>query len=385
MTDANVPVFRALTLGEIFDQAIRLYRRNFLTFVGIIAIMQIPLSLAALVIALVTMRDPLMLASVGDFSNMSDILTPQYFLGMGSGLILAVLNFFLVQGVATAAFVRAVADSRLGRPVSIIQAYRSIASSWQRLLLALFLFGFVVIAAFIWTMIPCVGWLSGLGILVFAVTVIGPLIPPVVMLERHSASTSVRRAWELARRRFWWMLGFAFILYLFNLLIASGPALILNYVMQYLLLSADNLATTYTISQTIQSLVTLFMSLLYLPLQLTAFTLVYFDLRVRSEGFDLQVMAHGDLAGDLFAGTEGQDPIRPEPGIASRESSSDIQQADIRDLTANVPQPSGPLVTSTEVGYFAVMTIGLGVLYVAFTGILMTLMTAMFASLGSGY
>ena len=34
---------RPLRLGELLDQAIRLYRRNFITFVGIVAMVYVPL------------------------------------------------------------------------------------------------------------------------------------------------------------------------------------------------------------------------------------------------------------------------------------------------------------------------------------------------------
>ncbi len=37
METQSLPSLRPLRLGELLDQAIRLYRRNFLTFIGIIA------------------------------------------------------------------------------------------------------------------------------------------------------------------------------------------------------------------------------------------------------------------------------------------------------------------------------------------------------------
>ena len=37
-------ILRPLGMGELFDRAIRLYRRNFFKFVGVLALMQIPLA-----------------------------------------------------------------------------------------------------------------------------------------------------------------------------------------------------------------------------------------------------------------------------------------------------------------------------------------------------
>lgn len=42
MSATDLSYLRPLSLGQLFDQAIRLYRRNFWKFVGIIAVVQIP-------------------------------------------------------------------------------------------------------------------------------------------------------------------------------------------------------------------------------------------------------------------------------------------------------------------------------------------------------
>ena len=43
MESQPLPALRPLRLGELLDQAIRLYRRNFITFIGIIALVYVPL------------------------------------------------------------------------------------------------------------------------------------------------------------------------------------------------------------------------------------------------------------------------------------------------------------------------------------------------------
>ena len=48
---------KPLSAGQIFDRGIRLYRNNFLTFIGIIAIMQIPIGLTFLVLQLSIMNE----------------------------------------------------------------------------------------------------------------------------------------------------------------------------------------------------------------------------------------------------------------------------------------------------------------------------------------
>ena len=55
MTAISMPTLRPLGIGELLDQAIRLYRRNFLSFIGIIAVVQLPLGLLQFVLALLTL------------------------------------------------------------------------------------------------------------------------------------------------------------------------------------------------------------------------------------------------------------------------------------------------------------------------------------------
>jgi hypothetical protein len=95
-------------------------------------------------------------------------LNPSYWIGMLSTFILVLVQVFLVQGVATGALARAVGDNYLGRKVGIIDAYRGIGKSWLSLLGALLFLGIVFFIVWLWWIIvPCVGWFTGLGMIVF--------------------------------------------------------------------------------------------------------------------------------------------------------------------------------------------------------------------------
>src|SRR5574341_776255 len=225
METSTLPALRPLGLGELLDQAIRLYRRNFLTFIGIIAVVYVP------VMVLQTAATTLLSSSMLDFSAS----TPEelfsnygYWIGMFSTLLIAVLQFILVQGIATGALTRAVADHYLGSKTGIMDAYRGIRRSWLTLVGALLFVGILLFGLGIWWMIPCIGWFTGLGMMAFLMAAINPLVPSVVVLESQNAIDAVRRAWSLARRRFWPLLGYIFILYLFSLLVVNGPVLIVS-------------------------------------------------------------------------------------------------------------------------------------------------------------
>lgn len=336
------PVLRPLRLGELLDQAIRLYRRNFITFIGIIAVIYIPLMI------LQTASTALLTSSIGDLTNASrpeEIFTNYaYWGGLLSTFVLTFIQFILVQGIATGALTRSVADNYLGKQTSILDAYRGIKDSWVSLLGALLFIILLFIALLIWwIVVPCIGWFTGLGMIAFLMSAVSPLVAPVVVLEKQSALAAIRRAWDLARRRFWPVLGTIFVLYLFSLLIVNGPAAIVNAILTQAITSFGDVTTQLVITTIIQSLVSLVFVLLYYPLQMTAFTLIYFDLRVRTEGFDLALL--------------------------TMNASEPVDAANVSQVP--VPQSNERLITTPELGNFAILTLGALGLYILFFSLIM--------------
>jgi hypothetical protein len=353
---------RPMSLPELLDQSIRLYRRHFLQFVGIIAIVQIPLALLSLMLSLATMRgaatrfqDPYALQAENPFG----LLGAGYWLGTLGNLLLSIVSYVLVQGIATGALSRAVADHYLGESIDFVQAYVNVGGLWKRLVIALLIAFITVIGLLIWTIIPCVGWLSGIGILLFWSLVISPLIAPIVVLEKQHPRDAIRRAWDLGRRRFWPVAGFVALLFLLNQVIIAGPTTLFGFLVEFLagdtLMSGDLSAATM-MQTAVQSLISLAGSLIYLPLQLTGMILLYFDLRIRTEGFDLALLAQS-------------------PG-------STLSAAD---LVAQAPPPENTrLLTSKEAGYFVLLTVGALVVFAVAWAALAALLAGAMALSGAG-
>lgn len=336
MQVAALPALRPLGLGELLDQAIRLYRRNFLTFIGIIALVYVP------VMVLQTAATTLLSSSMLDMASSS---SPEqifsnygYWAGMFSTIFLGLIHYVLVQGIAAGALTHAVADNYLGKKTGILEAYRGIRRSWLKLLGALLFVGILLAGLVVWWMVPCIGWFTGLGMMAFLMAAVNPLVPPAVVLEGQGAINAVLRAWSLARRRFWPVLGYIFILYLFNLIIVSGPTAIANVALSGAVGSFEDPTMQVVVTSIIQALVSLVGILIYYPLQMAAFTLIYFDLRVRTEGFDLAL-----LTMDSSASTE-------------------ITQA----MAAPVPQSSERLMTGQDLGNFAILTLAATGIYIFF-------------------
>ncbi|HEX2996124.1 MAG TPA: hypothetical protein VHP14_14965 [Anaerolineales bacterium] len=348
MENQSLLTLRPLRLGELLDRAIRLYRGNFLSYIGIIALVYVPLTV------LQTAASALMSSSMlNRMSTPQDILANYgYSIGVLSTFILSFLQILLVQGIATGALTRAVADNYLGSKTGIADAYRGIRTSWFTLLGAILLFGIIIFVITLWWLVPCIGWVTGFGMIMFVTTAISPLLPPIVVLEHQGAFDAMRRAWSLARRRFWPLLGFVLVLYLFSLVIVNGPAIIANVLLMQVLDSLGNSSMQTVLLPVIQGLVSLIFVLLYLPLQVTALTLVYFDLRVRTEGLDLAILA------------------------LQTSGSTDLSAA----LSAPVPSDER-LVTWPEMGNFLILTLaGVGLYFFFFSFIMgiMLLFTSSF-------
>ena len=338
MVTPTPPLLRPLSLGELLDRAIRLYRHNWLNFVGIIAIVQIPLTLLSLLVS-IGFFGQAAVALQSPSPDPAAVLNVNYFIGTGATLLLSIANFVLVQGVATAALTRSVADHYLGQPISFIDAYFKIGNTWKRLIGAILLALLITIGLGIWTIIPCVGWLTGIGLLLFFSAIVVPMISPIIILEKRQVGQAILRAWDLARRRFWWVVGFFAALILFAQVVVTGPNYLLNLALNYAIQNITPKATpymTFALKTIGQSTVSLIFNLLYMPLQLTCLTLMYFDLRVRTEGFDMALLA----------------------------SSTADEHADLDAIAAQAPlQNTLPFLSWTDAGQFMLLTIAFVVIW----------------------
>lgn len=189
--------------------------------------------------------------------------------GTGTGVVstLAILLAqFLCAALAEAAVIVAVSDAYLEGSVDI---HRSIATTAGRLpavIMAGILRGFVVMIGVVLFIFPGIY----IALRTFAIT-------PVVVLEDKSASDALSRSWSLAKGEVWkifvtlllaWLI---FVVLYALLLIAVG------------MLAANN-------PRVVQLVVAILMALVY-PVTAVVTTLLYYDIRVRREGFDLELLA----------------------------------------------------------------------------------------------
>lgn len=355
MSAFAMPELKPLEMGQLIDRATRLYRQNFLKFIGIISITQLPSSVFAVLLTVFSAQSERLV-------NLDDPFAPGSLIAsVLSGAFLTSIVAFVLSQIGTAALTRAIADQYLGHPVSIGDSYRKLGRAWLSLLGGTFLAGIVMVAImaalFILVLIPCIGAvfaflfaIPGSGMLLFWGSLVLPLIAPVVVIERQRARYALHRAWDLARRRFWWAFGFAVLLTMFSYLIVVGPTFLIVFGLQSMVGSGLN----EVISAVIQQLATFILSVLYYPLQLTCITLLYFDIRIRTEGFDLEVLA---------ASADGSDVTM--------------------EIAQKAPEPMLPFnFNMTEIGYFSLIAIGAGLLLGGIFLLLVGLGAAFGATLG---
>ena len=265
---------RPLSLGEILDAAVGLYRRNFWLLVGVITLAEIPLLLGQVVLPLI-------------FQTKDENVSSLYWLLANAANSL--VRWIFVDGFGAAALSYAVAQRYLHQPTSIFAVYKRLGASFFSLVGVLVLSPMLLLTALIWGLVPCIGWLSSAGILFFLSMAVVPLIPVVVMVEGRIAPGAMLRAWDLARRRFFWLLGFNLVMGVFGWLLAVGPSLVAGTLAAALLENSIG-AAAETLYAPIFSVSGTLFNMLFLPIQVGAWTLIYYDLRVRTEAFDLALL-----------------------------------------------------------------------------------------------
>ncbi len=152
------PDLRPLSLGELLDRAITIYRKNFITLIGIAAVVSIPLLAAQLVAALVTYSTNPFLS--GNFTPGSNPFaqTLPLLISYAAAFILAIIRF-IAGTFQTGALAVVVSESYHGRRSSIKQAYGTTLRRWASLLLGLIIVGLANLALMLIVALPFFGTL----------------------------------------------------------------------------------------------------------------------------------------------------------------------------------------------------------------------------------
>jgi len=255
---------RPLSLGEILDRTFALYRRNFLLFFGITALPQ-------LLVLGFNLSQMLLTGRLGAPKVLSGSSIGLGIIGMLMGLIVYLVAYLFAHGGT----VYAVSDLYLGRSTSIGASLRRMRGQAGSLLGVLILNGLVVAVAFIFLIVP------GVYMACRLITCV-----PAALLENRGPRESLERSFALTKDN----AGRSFVIYLlyFSILYAMFFLLAFPFLLA-IAFSAKNpaMVTWWTILMQVGNSLA---AILVTPIFTIASTVFYYDLRVRKEAFDLQIM-----------------------------------------------------------------------------------------------
>jgi hypothetical protein len=245
-----------MTTGVLLDRAFRLYTGNFALMLGIAAAAYVPFYLIMLVIE----------SSIGgnlpsQDGGLAAVLFQVVFL-----ILWASIAFPIASGATT----YAISERYLGNEATISDALRRGLSHFWPLSIAQISATIRVMFGFLLLIIPGILWMLSYS-----------LIVPVILIEGQKAGSSLRRSRDLIKN----YRGKAFcILLVVNLLqvvLAGGVGMIAG-----LLFGSAN-PSGAILSSALNNLLSIFLT----PLGIIAAILLYYDMRIRKEGFDLEMLS----------------------------------------------------------------------------------------------
>jgi hypothetical protein len=303
-----------ISIGDIFDEAFDLYKRNFALFAGIVATLHVPAHI--------------LFSSASYALGIERLLEEPATSGNEVGAALGVLAFLMVWAVFyTALFVVlsgaltvAISDRYLGVLVTVGSAYRrmfrhSMALIGTWLLIFFILIPIYLALTFIWfiflaVVLAAVGAGGGsneqtliiitllfMGVsfiligaaMLFALEMIGVFGTQIAVIEGVNPIQAIQRNWSLVQGR-------VFPIYGAMLLLALVLGVLSISLNQSVLWSLELLVfPTLQVSPLAQRLMvevaSALISLFLQPFWMICLTLLYYDQRVRREGFDLNILA----------------------------------------------------------------------------------------------
>jgi len=252
---------RPLSTGELLDRTFSLYRSHFGLFIGIFALPH--LAVLAFQCVGIAFQSP--------GNQLSNILMTLVW-SMG-----ALLLTVIVSAASQAATVVAVSQVHLDRPASVMDSFSRVKGEIGGVIWLSFLVGLGVGAGFIALIVP--------GVLL---ALMWSLAVPAKILENRGATDAMSRSSDLTKGD----RGRIFVIWLLFIVLSIGISLLLQWPVELAagVSSRGALQRTTAIWQ-VASLVATFVSeCLVGPLGTIAFSLLYYDERVRKEAFDLQLM-----------------------------------------------------------------------------------------------
>lgn len=284
------PIFdlQPMSTGDILDRTIRLYRRHFLHNLGIVSIPFLAIFLVMLAFGSMAGTDPRVL------------IRPSVIAILVAFGLVAIWLYFVSMG----AMARSVSERYLGGTPTVWGAYapvlrRGLSLIWAYFLAGLAWVGVAVVGSIVVGMTagtagPIIGAvgavvIGAVGAIVVGVVLVGMffrllLVTQVIVIEDARGASALKRSWGLMNMKGNpWR---ALLILLFSIVVGAVVYAILNFPGSILAGMIPGVVGTI-----LGKVLGFLGQMLILPIGTIAFTLLYYDSRIRSEAFDLEMMA----------------------------------------------------------------------------------------------
>jgi Membrane domain of glycerophosphoryl diester phosphodiesterase len=279
------PQLRPLSVGEMLDAGFRLFRARFTALILCVLVPVVPLTILAAVVQ----------ASVDPNAFDLDATTTTDSGTSLAGTLVASLIQFGAAALAIAACFKVVSAAYLGEHAGAGESLRYALGRLLPLIVAYLLVTAIVLVGLVLLIIPGI-WIAVKLAMVF----------PTVVFERKGPFGAIGRSWTLTRQNWWRTFGTLLVVFLISFVLQ----LVLGGVAGGILGASDSGELTVAIVLTLVNLLTL--ALTY-PLWASVTTVLYYDLRVRNEAFDLQLLAEGMGADASRFESAPERPLAPPP------------------------------------------------------------------------
>jgi len=248
---------RPMSVGDILNRAVALYRDNFAKFIGVILPGKFFIVIITLVVSTILTADD---------STLGALPNNKAFQHAGNFPII-ILTYF-IESIVIAAGAIIISERFLDRDISIANSYRNV-------LVQLFpLIGAVVAS----TIVISIGlFLCAIPGLIFMVWY--SLISQVVMIEGEGGLGAMKRSKYLVAGYFLKVFGIIILVWIAEMLFLNIVSVLAST------------ATRMVTLKIVGSFLSVLAFILIEPFKIAAITMLYYDLRIRKEGFDLEIMA----------------------------------------------------------------------------------------------
>jgi hypothetical protein len=266
-----VPDLRPLSVGEIIDVAIKIWRRNLATLARIVLVVVAPVEIVSALIGASVSTSGIETFDAAGNSTINTGAAATWAAGMFVAQILSALAFL----IASAAVLRAVSVAYLGGTPDWRDSLKAATGRLRSLIwLGFLMFGGLILAA-VALILPAI-WLGVAWSLAF----------PVLIAEGLRGTGAIGRSFRLVKGRWWPTFGALFLAFLFQAFVG----LVLGVPLGLLTVLLDS---NSVVAMVLGVVINVLSSVITTPFMASVLILIYFDLRVRKEGFDLQLLSQG--------------------------------------------------------------------------------------------